>query len=293
MGNRTVQIKHRHPTLRSLGIAVEYYPGYINRKLDLHSVDVVLLSFILKGRGRHYIDREEFHETGASLAVTHYGQRQDILTDKYGMDVMNIYLDLAHHVLPALPDKLQRVLPLLLPLHPRFVHSLNRIVRIQFDDAGPASRHVFTIEREIRERREGWEEAVRLHWKLFLMICCRQVVERGFMAPASETSHLEDLRQFLDQNFSSPHTLQALAKRARLTPTSLCHAFKNYTGKTVFDYLIERRIQAAMMRLLSRDEKVTSIALDCGFNDLAYFYRKFHALVGMSPGAYRRQSGNS
>jgi AraC-like DNA-binding protein len=67
----------------------------------------------------------------------------------------------------------------------------------------------------------------------------------------------------------------------------LCRSFKTYTGKRVFDYLIERRIQAAMVALRGSDEKVLSIAMNTGFRDLAYFNRKFKQLVGVTPTAYR------
>ena len=60
----------------------------------------------------------------------------------------------------------------------------------------------------------------------------------------------------------------------------LCRIFKAYTGKTVIGYLVERRIQAAIWKLREGDEKVISIALACGFNDLAYFNRTFRRIVG-------------
>ena len=82
------------PSLRTLGIGVAYFPKYINHKLNLHSLDVVLLSFIIRGQGRHVIDDTTFEERGASLGVTHYGQRHDILTDEQGMDIINVYLNL-------------------------------------------------------------------------------------------------------------------------------------------------------------------------------------------------------
>ena len=63
-----------------------------------------------------------------------------------------------------------------------------------------------------------------------------------------------------------------------------------YTGKRVFDYLIERRIQAALIRLRSTDDKILTIALECGFNDLAYFNRKFKQLLQITPSAYRRST---
>jgi hypothetical protein len=130
----TLRIKHQRPSLRAHGIAVEYHPRFINRRTNLHALDVVLLTFILRGRGKHIIDNETFSERGASLAVTHYGQRHDILTDLRGIDHINVFLDLQNHPLPSLPPVLQTVLPLFLPLHPRFQHRLNRIVRLQFDD---------------------------------------------------------------------------------------------------------------------------------------------------------------
>lgn len=287
----TFRIKQRLPSLRSLGIAVEYFPHYVNRRTRLHGLDVVLLSFILRGRGRHMIGDEAFTENGASLAVTHYGQQHDILTDARGMEVINVYLDLQVCPLPPLPRGLQPVLPLFLPLHPHFQHRLNRIVRLEFVDPKPFAEHLFAIQRELKDRPAGFEEAVALRFKLFLMLCCRHVLEHGIVPSESKVPQaqprVELVRQFIDQHYAEAHTLEQLAKRAGLSRTALCRAFKGHTGKRVFDYLIERRIQAAMVRLRGSDEKVLGIALESGFHDLAYFNRKFKQLVGVAPTAYR------
>ncbi|MDB6128112.1 MAG: AraC family transcriptional regulator [Verrucomicrobia bacterium] len=283
-----------HPSLKSLGIAVEYFPGYVNLTSSLHSLDVVLLSFIVRGRGRHIIDGETFAESGASLAVTHYGQQHSILTDRKGMDVINVYLDLQNHPLPTLPRELRMVLPLLLPLHPRFQHRLNRIVRLQFSDPGPLADLLFAIAGELERREIGYEEAVMIQFRLFLMLCCRHALKNGFLVDAPNAGHtqprLEELRQYLDHAYAEPHKLGSLAQRVGFRRTSLCRAFKTYTGKRVFDYLIERRIQAAMVSLRSSDEKILTVALNSGFNDLAYFNRKFKQLVGMTPSQHRRMT---
>src|SRR5690606_21586908 len=128
MANQTRSVRRRCPSLATIGLAVEHYPRYVNRRMRLHSVDAVLLSFILAGRGWHHIDDRRFAEAGSSLAVTHISQAHDIVTDDEGMDVVNVYLDPDRHVMPTLPDPLQGVLPLFLPLHQGFVNSLNRIV---------------------------------------------------------------------------------------------------------------------------------------------------------------------
>ncbi len=278
-------------SLRTQGFEVEYFPAYVNSRKRLHSLDIVLLSCILRGHGRHYIGSEEFEEQGHSVAVTHYGQRHDIVTDAAGMDIVNLYVDLAHHPLPPLPPELEPAISLFLPLHPRFVHRMNRIVRIQFDDLGPAAELLFAIEREQRARAPGHEAAARHYFALFLMLCCRRVLIRGAVldrpARGDPFARLEKLRAYLDSHYAEPHTLDDLSRRAKLSRSYLCRAFKRYTGKALFDYLVERRIEAAMLGLRDGRAKVLEVALDSGFNDLSYFNRTFRKLVGLTPTAYR------
>jgi len=281
------------PSLKGLGLAVDYFPGYISRKVSMHGLDVVLVSFILRGRGKHLIENETYEESGGSLAVTHYGQQHDIITDRRGMDVINLYLDLKNHPLPRLPVELQSVLPLLLPLHRNFQHRLNRIVRLQLDDPKPLADLLFAIQRELEARSVGFQDAVTHLFTCFLILCCRHVMQSGFVPtePVHDSHYvLEKLKNYLDNHFADSHTLESLAKRAGLSRNYLCRAFKTYTGKGVFAYLIDRRIQASMMRLRGGDEKIITISLACGFNDLSYFNRKFKHLVGVSPARFRNQN---
>lgn len=282
--------KRRWPTLHTIGIAAEHYPAYVNRRLRLHSLDVVLLSFIVRGRGKHVIDDATFEEGGGSLAITHYGQRHDILTDRQGMEVINVYLDLQSHPLPVLPPELQKLLPFVLPLHPRFQHRLNRIVRLQFAEPHLLAAPLFTILRELENREPGHEEMILLHFRAFLLLCCRHVLLNGILPVtglAGPNQRVEAARQYLDTAFAEPHTLDGLAGRFQMSGSYFCRSFKAHTGKRLFDYLIERRVQAAMVRLRSSDEKVLQVALECGFNDLSYFNRKFKSLVGCCPSLYR------
>lgn len=250
-------------------------------------MDVELLSFILRGNGRHVIEGDVFEEKGSSLAITRHGQCHDILTDSHGMEIINVYLHLQNHNLPILPAEFHGVLPLLLPLHPHFAHSKNRIVRLQFDDPEPLAELLHSIRRELENKKVGYEEFVRSQLKLFLILCCRQAMEHGFTADPFAKYPLEELRQYLDLEHAQQHTLDSLAKRAGLSRTSLCRAFKSYTGKRLFDYLSERRIQTAMVHLRGTDWKVLTIALACGFQDLSYFNRKFKKIVGLTPIEYR------
>ncbi|WP_193746732.1 helix-turn-helix domain-containing protein [Blastomonas sp. AAP53] len=59
-------------------------------------------------------------------------------------------------------------------------------------------------------------------------------------------------------------------------------------GITLSAYIIRRRLEKACELLVnSAGRSVTAIAFDVGFNDCAYFARRFHAAFGVSPSEYR------
>lgn len=209
MSRSRAETKLDHSSITSIGIGVQHFPHYVNRSVRMHGLDVVLISFIVRGHGIHHIEDDCFEEHGASMAVTHYGQRHDIVTDADGMEIINVYLDLEHHPLPILPPSLQSVLPLLLPVNPQFVHRLNRIVRLQFDDPAPLAHVLLSIRDEIANQAPGYIETVQLLWKLFLIHCCRHALAKGFvrdLPPRHTARHrLEQLRQHIDVTYSESH----------------------------------------------------------------------------------------
>lgn len=67
--------------------------------------------------------------------------------------------------------------------------------------------------------------------------------------------------------------------------------FKEITGKTPVEFLTEVRIRHAcfLLNVYKDAMSVSEVAEACGFLDDAYFSRRFKAIVGVSPRAYRRQ----
>jgi len=287
------QVIRKFKSLRTLGVAVEYFPCYVNRKLNMHTLDVVLMTWIVRGRAVHIMGDHRHEETGRSLGITHYGQAHDILTDAAGIEVYNVYLNLKDHGLPRLPPELRGVLPDVLPLHPNLQHEINRRVRLQFDEEEDAITPLIArMDRELRGKAPGAGEVVRDCLRILLIECCRQALRAGEVtrtASAAESSYLERVRRRLDARFAEPQPLEELAAMAQVSPSHLSRAFKRYTGQTIVRYLQQRRIERAMIELRSSDEKVLAIALHSGFNDLAHFNRCFQRIVGCAPGVYRRR----
>jgi len=286
-------IREKFPSLGRYGVAVQYIPHYVNRVESQHSLDVVLLSVIVRGRGRHIMGDEVYRETGGSVAVTHYGQGHDIVTDARGMDIYNVFLDLRNHSLPVVPERLRSTLSTILPVHPRLQHHLNRRIWIRIDRPERLAASLARMVEEIDSDAPGALELMLHSFQVFLIDICRAAQHHGFVSSHGSSSvfpiWVEKLRQGIDERFASPHDLHALARSVGVSVAYLCRIFKAYTGKTVIGYLVERRIQAAIWKLRESDEKIISIALACGFNDLAYFNRAFKRIVGTTPSAYRHK----
>lgn len=288
-----IQVADRFPQLKELGFAVEYFPRYVNQSVQLHTVDVVLMTVGMHGRGQQVLNDTTFDVTDGWIGVTHYGQSHCVTTTKRGMSLYNVYLDLRGKSPPALPQIFDDVVTAILPLHPAFGNRLNRAVNFRVDNPALLGTFLTQVEREMRERKPGWEEAARDCFRVFLIECCRSAKDHGLTwsnpTRAADPAWLDRVRLVLERDFTQDQRLEDLAEFAGVSVGYLCRRFRIYTGKTVFEYLLDCRIQAAMLLLRNSDQKILAVAMDCGFNDFAYFSRSFKRAIGCTPSAYRRQ----
>ncbi|GGG07521.1 hypothetical protein GCM10010912_60200 [Paenibacillus albidus] len=102
---------------------------------------------------------------------------------------------------------------------------------------------------------------------------------------------VESVKRWVAANYNQPAELNALAGMVFLTPSYLSKLFKQETGHTLTDYIIEIRIRAAKQLLKNApDLKVHEIGAQVGYADPAYFNKLFKRVVGVTPNEYKRIS---
>lgn len=121
-----------------------------------------------------------------------------------------------------------------------------------------------------------------------LMPYCKTATPKEISAKAGEDLIYTCL-EYIKQNYSKKLTLRELADLVHLQPNYLCTLFKERTGRTVFDHITRLRINSTSKLLRSTNMPVNQIAERCGFPNTSFFTRKFTALHGCSPTAYRKQ----
>ncbi|WP_339285759.1 response regulator [Paenibacillus sp. FSL R5-0486] len=95
--------------------------------------------------------------------------------------------------------------------------------------------------------------------------------------------------QYIEMNYSSTCTLQAVAAHVHVTPNYLSHLFKKETGQGFSQYVSKRRIDKAKLLLHSTRQSMADIAELTGFDNSSYFTTVFKQMTGVSPREYRKQ----
>ena len=91
----------------------------------------------------------------------------------------------------------------------------------------------------------------------------------------------------IDSDLSAPLTLSTLAAAQELSEGYLATIFKRETGKTVSEYVREKRMKHAAHLLITTRLQIQTIALHCGIMDVQYFSKLFKKHTGKTPKEYR------
>lgn len=94
--------------------------------------------------------------------------------------------------------------------------------------------------------------------------------------------------QYISINFEKNISLTDLARAAHLSPNYFLKLFKNQTGLTPKEYILQVRLNNARFLLSNTNIKISAIASDCGFNDTSYFSMFFKKRFGLTPAEYRQ-----
>lgn len=96
------------------------------------------------------------------------------------------------------------------------------------------------------------------------------------------------VKEYILKHLADEMTLGEIAWHVGKGEEHLARVFKRETGRSVFDYVRESRINRARTLILDPSLNLSEIAEKCGFHSLSFFSRTFRQLTGMPPSEYRR-----
>ncbi len=120
------------------------------------------------------------------------------------------------------------------------------------------------------------------------VVCIQQAVSGRDMLPEHTSVLVKRTLAYIHQNYMRTLSRQEIADAISVNKHYLSRIFHQEQGISPWDYLNRYRIKRAKQLLLTTDASITAIAKQVGFDDVSYFGRIFHKLVGCSPREFRQ-----
>ncbi|QRY46887.1 helix-turn-helix transcriptional regulator [Mycolicibacterium boenickei] len=145
-----------------------------------------------------------------------------------------------------------------------------------------------SIEAELTGRCEGYRQATLAHLTLLLIDLARLADDVVSGLRRSGEPLLADVFSAIDRRLSEPLSLRDVADEVGMTAGHLTTLVRRRTGRTVGEWINERRMSRARALLGDTDLSVAEVAARVGMLDPGYFSRQFRRTHGRSPREWRR-----
>lgn len=99
---------------------------------------------------------------------------------------------------------------------------------------------------------------------------------------------LNPVFRFIEDHYQEPIQLRDVANVAGYSPAYLTSLVNSQTGRSVKQWIIERRMTQARQFLSTTDKSIKQIASKVGYADAGYFIRQFRQTHGVSPQIWRQ-----
>ncbi len=94
--------------------------------------------------------------------------------------------------------------------------------------------------------------------------------------------------RYIDDNIDGPIRIEDLGQQVRLSASRFSKGFKQSFGRSPYDYVLLRRMEAAKYLIATTQEPLSQVAQACGLSDQAHLSKVFKRFVGVTPLRWRR-----
>jgi YesN/AraC family two-component response regulator len=112
--------------------------------------------------------------------------------------------------------------------------------------------------------------------------------EKSIEYQKSNHMYIIDILQYIENNYNTC-SLESLANKFGYNSSYLSRYIKKSTGKTFIEIIQELRLNQACIMLKNSTVSIEYIIQTVGYKNVAFFYKKFTELFGMSPKEFREK----
>ncbi|MGN0182370.1 MAG: AraC family transcriptional regulator [Candidatus Ornithomonoglobus sp.] len=266
-----------------------------HREKNMHSHEFWELSYIYEGRGKNYTNAESETVKDSNFLLIKPGMEHSVTSPKKNdgalVRVCNClftqdYFDSLIKEYTVVPELNSYA------LHDMLLNKDPFCIKLSDDNAHNIRHLMWLIAHEYNHFTAGSELIIR-HSMLDLIISITRLYEyqtKNAAPTVSRSAEIDELMKYMRSNFGYKLTLDFLASHVHLSREYLSRYFKQYTGKTISEFLLEVRISRAKQMLRTSSYSVSDIGAYCGYPSVSNFQKAFKKAEGISPSQYRKKN---
>lgn len=165
---------------------------------------------------------------------------------------------------------------------------LNTLFRKEVQKAKVHPVHIDELSNNFAKRIENGRSGTELG-----NICSEMVRKYCFLVQnyslMGYSKIIEQVINYIDFHVQEPLGLQYISNHFNLSQSYLSRLFKKETGKTLTEYINEKRIEDSLIYLVATNLPIQEVAAQVGILDENYFSRIFKKMKHMTPREYRNE----
>ncbi len=157
----------------------------------------------------------------------------------------------------------------------------------RFEDDETLKKYIFSIEKELSEKRTGYViEAKYLLYSALIHIIREYNSTHSMTDTLNSSEGMRSAIAYINQNLEKKLILKDIADYACMSETYFSSVFKKFNGISPWDYITIKRVERAIELLKTTSQNKLQIAEKCGFSSPSNFYKAFKQVTGKAPGDF-------
>ena len=234
------------------------------------------LLYVASGKAHFYIKGQDIVVTAGNMVL--FQPKQEMHYEYFGKDKPEVYW--VHFTGSS-------------------VRGILRKYNIPLDNnvfyAGNSPTYAFLFKEMITELqtcRVGYEELLSMYLEQIFVLIQRSRLDKR----PTVSSHIQEemgiARRYFQEHYNEDINIEEYALSRNMSVSWFLRNFKQVTGKSPMQYILNIRINNAVSLLESTSYNITEISTIIGYDNPLYFSRIFKKQCGISPSDYRKALAN-
>lgn len=167
------------------------------------------------------------------------------------------------------------------------------LVQLTKEEYEELIRMARSLENAIKNRCTYGSDLTAVTTLIQILILINQTWKKTSSQKTAPRPHrAQAIMHYIDENLTSPLTLDVISRELSLDKYYISHLFKSETESSIFQYIVVKRVALAK-ELLIKGYTVSEACHLSGFHDYSNFIRTFRQTTGYTPGQFKRLGDNA